>query len=372
MAQYPGDAVLRVPARPEPRDYVRPDPLTLGALRTQAHELLDPLTVGYLESGAADQVTLSANEGDFGRIRLAPHVLRDVTGVTTTTQLFGRAYESPVFVAPTGSHGLFHPEAELATAAGADMAASGMVLSAYSNTGIEHVAARTRSGLWMQVNPPPSRSYLENLVDRVAEYAEALVVTVDTPVVGTRESQLWDGITLPDGLGFPMLDGLHLETESGGGIYRSGLDAAFDASSLEWLVRRSRLPVVVKGVLRGDDAKVAIGAGAAGVIISNHGGRNLDSGRSTMRALPEVADAVQGQVPVLLDGGVRRGTDVLKAVALGADAVLVGRPVLWGLTVGGAEGVAAVLELVRRELAMAMALCGVNSVEHIGPDLLDW
>lgn len=365
-----GEAAVRVPPRATPQGRALPDPLTLESVRNQALELLDPLVIGYLESGAAAQLTVLANERDFEQVRLSPHVLRDVTGVTTEISLFGRSLASPVLAAPTGSHGLFHADAELATAAGAHAAGAGMVLSAYTNTKLEDVAARAPGGLWMQVNAPPSRSYLESFVDRAAVCADAIVVTVDTPVVGARETQRWDGLTLPDGLGFPMLAGLDLRAEFGRGIYRSGLDPGFDVSALEWLVDRASVPVIVKGVLRGDDATAAVAAGAAGVVVSNHGGRNLDSGLSTVRALPHVADAVDGAVPVLLDGGVRRGTDVLKAVALGADAVLVGRPILWGLTVGGAVGVEAVLSLLGREFAMAMALCGVRDVDEITPDLL--
>lgn len=358
-----------VPPRAERRPERLPDPLTLESLRQQAHELLDPLTVGYLESGAADQLTPEANGRDLEALRLAPHVLRDVTGVSTTTRLYGRTYAGPVLVAPTGSHGLFHAEAELATARGAARAGAGMVLSAYANTALEDAAA-AGEGLWMQVNAPPSRSYLDALADRVSGVADALVVTVDTPVVGARESQRWDGLTLPDGLSFPMLEGLELRAESDDGIYRSALDAGFDLAALERLVRRSDVPVLVKGVLRGDDAAAAVDAGAAGVIVSNHGGRNLDSGLSTIAALPDVTGSVRGAVPVLIDGGVRRGTDVLKAIALGADAVLVGRPVLWGLTTAGAAGVRGVLDLLHREFAMAMALCGVRRIDQIGPDLL--
>lgn len=359
-----------VPSRAQRRPPDSTVPATLEALRSRAHELLDPVTVGYLESGAADQLTVGANRRAFADIVLAPHVMRDVRDVTTQIDLLGQGYPSPIMVAPTGSHGLFHADAELATAHGAAAAGSGMVLSAYSNTSLEDVAGETPSGVWMQVNAPPSRTYLEALADRISGRADALVVTVDTPVVGARESQRWDGLTLPDGLAFPMLDGLDLRTEIGGGIYRSGLDAGFDTDALRWLVRRSPVPVIVKGVVRGDDAAAAIDAGAAGVIVSNHGGRNLDSGLSTIRALSGVVAAVGGSVPVLLDGGVRRGTDVMKALALGADAVLVGRPVLWGLTVAGVDGVHAVLDLVRRELAMAMALCGVRRIADIDGDLL--
>ena len=359
-----------VPPKAMPHADDLPSPPTLEAFRARAHTRLDPLTIGYLESGAADQSTIDVNRRDFDDIVLRPHVLRDVRHVSTGIELLGRSYPSPVMVGPTGSHGLFHADAELATVRGAADVDCGIVLSAYTNTTVEAVGRETGSGVWMQVNVPPSRAYLERLADRISGWADALVVTVDTPVVGARESQRWDGVTLPDGLGFPMLDGLELRVESSGDIYRSALDAGFDATALEWLVGRSPVPVLVKGVLRGDDAAVALDAGAAGVIVSNHGGRNLDSRLSTISALPEVVEAVRGAAPVLLDGGVRRGTDVLKALALGADAVLLGRPVLWGLTVAGERGVASVLETVRRETAMAMALCGVQSIDAIDTDLL--
>lgn len=342
----------------------------LAAVKDQALGLLPALTAGYLETGAGDQKTVRLNTGDFDRVRLAPHVLRDVTELSTATTLFGRHLSSPLVVAPVGSHGLFHPAAECGTASGADAAGLPMVLSAYSNTPIERVAGHTGAGVWAQINVPPDRQYLRRFLDRVQHCAEAVVVTVDTPVVGARESQVWDGLTLPDGLTHPMQDGLDPRPERGDSIYRSALDAGFTLSVLEDVVERSPLPVIVKGLLRGDDARAAVQAGAAAVIVSNHGGRNLDSGLSTIRALPAVSAAVDGQVPVLTDGGIRRGTDILKALALGASGVLVGRPVMWGLTVAGAAGVRHVLSTLKREFAMAMALCGVRTVHDITPDLI--
>ncbi|AHW65405.1 Glycolate oxidase [Corynebacterium glyciniphilum AJ 3170] len=343
---------------------------SLAALRGHALELLPTVTAGYLETGAGDQGTVHLNTADFERVRLAPHVLRDVAEVSTATTLLGRRVASPLAVAPVGAHGLFHPTAECGTASGADAAGLPMSLSAYSNTPIEQVARHTGAGVWAQINVPPDRQYLWGFLDRVQHCAEAVVITVDTPVVGARESQVWDGLTLPDGLAYPMQDGLDPRSERGDSIYRSALDAGFTLSVLEDVVERSPLPVIVKGFLRGDDARAAVQAGAAAVIVSNHGGRNLDSGLSTIRALPAVSAAVDGQVPVLIDGGIRRGTDILKALALGARGVLVGRPVMWGLTVGGADGVQHVLSTLKRELAMAMALCGVRTVDDITPDLI--
>ncbi len=357
-----------VPPRAEPRPDELPAEATLARFRELAHARLDPLTVEYLETGAADQRTVAANERDFDAHRLAPHVLRDVSEVSTTIRLLGQEFASPILVGPTGSHALFHAEGERATARGATAARCGYAMSGYSTTDPDDLDVDTRR-TWLQVNAPPDREVLDRIVERAGRHA-ALVVTVDTPVVGARESQRWNGLTLPPGLEFPLLAGLDLRPESGGGIHRSGLDAAFAIADLERIVDASSVPVVVKGVMRGDDARAAVDAGASAVIVSNHGGRNLDSGLSTVRALPGVVRDIAGQVPVLLDGGIRRGTDVLTALALGADAVLVGRPVLWGLTVAGAEGVRSVLETLGRELAMAMALCGVSTVAGVDTDLL--
>lgn len=359
-----------VPPIPEPGTDTLPETFTLEALRGRARELLDPLTSGYVDSGAGDGRTLQANEQDFGNFTLAPHVLRDVRTVDTQVELFGRTHRGPLLLAPTGSHGLLHPDAEVETVRGANAAGAAMVLSAYSNTPLEEVAGHSEHGLWMQVNAPPDRRFLEGFVEQVNHSAEALVITVDTPVVGTRESQLWDGVTLPAGLSFPMLEGLAVRAEETSRIHRSALDAGFDEVALQRIVSMSGVPVLVKGIQRGDDAIRAISAGAAGIIVSNHGARNLDSGLSTILSLPDVVRAVGGKVPVLLDGGIRRGTDVLIALALGAHAVLLGRPVLWGLATGGRVGVERVIELLRREFAMTMALCGVGQVEDINQDLI--
>ncbi|MBM9464258.1 alpha-hydroxy-acid oxidizing protein [Aeromicrobium sp. YIM 150415] len=357
-----------VPPRAVPRPEELPDRVTLARMRQLAHARLDPLTIEYLETGAADQRTVVANERDFERHRIAPHVLRDVSAVSTVTELLGHVFASPILVAPTGSHALFHAEGEKATARGAADAGCGYVMSGYSTTDPDDLEVDT-SSMWLQVNVPPVRAVLDRIVERAGRHA-ALVVTVDTPVVGARESQTWDGLTLPPGLSFPLLDGLELRPEAGRGIYRTGLDASFGLDDLARIVEESSVPVVVKGIVRGDDARAAIDAGASAVIVSNHGGRNLDSGLSTVRALPGVVEGVAGRVPILLDGGIRRGTDVLIALALGASAVLVGRPILWGLTVAGSSGVRAVLDILGRELAMAMALCGVNTVTDIDTDLL--
>lgn len=359
-----------VPPAAQPHGEELPTPLTLDALEQRAWEILHPLSWGYMASGAGSQGTLSANLDDFDELVLSPHVLRDVSVVDTRVRLFGATHSSPLIIAPTGSHGLFHHNAEEETVLGANAADCAMVLSAYANRSLEDVSAISEQQLWMQVNATPDRTCMDRFVARANTSADALVITVDTPVIGARHAQIWDGVSLPSELSFPMFDGFMLRSESTGSIYRSGLDAGFDDAALRRLVETANVPVIVKGIQRGDDAVRAVAAGSSGIIVSNHGGRNLDSGLSTISCLPDVVQAVGGRVPVLLDGGIRRGTDVIKALALGADAVLVGRPVLWGLTVAGRLGVAGALEHLGREFAMAMALCGVKSVAEIDDDLI--
>lgn len=347
---------------------------TLAGYGRAALERLAPPVADYLEGGAGAEHTLRANAARFAEIRLAPRVLTDVRDLDTSVELPGgvRA-EHPVMLAPTGAHRLFHPGGEHATAEGAAAAGAPYVVSSYSTTAFADIAAGTDGPLWFQLNPLPDPAYMRETVRSVAAAgARAVAVTLDTPVAGTRDRQGWNGLDLPDGLTYPML-GRYAGARPDPAvrsIYRPALDAGFTWADLAALIADSPVPVVAKGVLRGDDAARLVDLGAAAIWVSNHGGRNLDTGPATIDALPRVAAAVGGRVPVLLDGGVRRGTDVLKALARGATAVLIGRPALYGLTVAGAAGVRRVVDVLRTELEMALALCGVTSVRDLGPDVL--
>ncbi|MEV0618415.1 alpha-hydroxy acid oxidase [Nonomuraea sp. NPDC050404] len=326
---------------------------------------------GYLAGGAADEHTTRWNAARFADLRLVPRILTDVRSLDTSADLFGSRLEHPILLGPTGAHRLFHPGGEHATAAGA--AGTVYVVSSYSTTAFADLAANAAGPLWFQLNPLPDAGFVRETVrGAVAAGARAIVVTLDTPVAGTRDRQSWNGLDLPDGMSYPMLGryaGLRPDPAVRS-IHRPALDAGFTAPDLERIVAEAGVPVIAKGVLRPGDAATLIGLGVAGIIVSNHGGRNLDTVPATIDALPGVVRAVDGRVPVLLDGGIRRGTDVLKAVALGARAVLVGRPALWGLTAGGAEGVRHVIDVLRTELEMAMALCGVTSLGAAGSDVL--
>lgn len=284
----------------------------------------------------------------------------------------------PMLIAPTAFHRLAHPDGEAATARAAAAAGTIMTLSTLSNCSIEEVAAAAAGPLWFQLYVYRDREATRELVGR-AEAAgySALVLTVDAQVWATRERDVRNRFHLPAGMRMAnlMTSGLDSieahDSDSGLGRYVASLfDPTLAWSDLEWLAGISQLPLVIKGIVDPEDARRAVDHGAAAVIVSNHGGRQLDTSIATIDALPAVAEAVDGRIPVLVDGGVRRGTDVVKALALGARAVLVGRPVLWGLAVNGEEGVAQVLDILRKEFDVALGLCGCRSCAELDRDLL--
>lgn len=351
--------------------------LNVADYREAAEDALPDMAFDYYASGSRGEATLRENRAAFGRLRLRHRVLRDVTDCDPGVELLGHRLRFPVLVAPTAFHGLARPEGEAATARGAGAAGTAMTLSTLSNRPMEEVAAATDGPAWFQLYVYRDREATLGLVRR-AESAgfSALVLTVDAPVLGTRERDVRNRFHLPEGLGVANLpEGMmavpEASADSGLAAYvASHMDPGLDWDDLAWLVGETELPVLVKGVVHPGDARRAVERGAAGVVVSNHGGRQLDGGVATIDALSDVVAAVEGRVPVLLDGGVRRGTDALKALALGADAVAVGRPVLWGLAVDGAEGVRDVLGLLREEVVEAMTLAGCRTVGEIGPDLV--
>jgi 4-hydroxymandelate oxidase len=344
----------------------------LAALEQVARGRLDPAVYDYVAGGADSELTLADNLAAWDRVRLRPRVLRDVRRVDTATTLLGVPLPTPILVAPTGYHELVHPQAEEATAAGAAAAGSLMVVSTQANRSVEQVAAAAPGApRWFQVYVHVDHGFTEEVVGRAAAAGySALVLTADLPVLGNRLRDLRNRLRFPPG----MVLGNAVERFGATGedvvAHASQFEAGLEPANIAWLGRHSGLPVLVKGVLRGDDAEEFVAAGAAGIVVSNHGGRQLDSALAAADALPEVVAAVAGRVPVLVDGGVRRGTDVVKALCLGAGGVLVGRPVLWGLAAAGAEGVRQVLAGLHEELVRAMALCGATSLAELTPDLV--
>jgi len=354
------------------------DVLNLLDLERLALDRLAPLVRDYYASGADDEVTLRDNRAAFERLRLHYRVLVDVHKRDLTTQVLGHVVNLPILVAPTAFHRLAHPDGELATVRAAGAAGTIMILSTLSTTPVEEVVAASRGPVWFQLYIYRDRGATEALVRRVeAAGCAALVLTVDAPVLGQRERDVRNRFALPPGLSVENMLGHGMGAvgpasgESGLAAYfASLLDPALTWNDLAWLRSITRLPVLVKGLVRPDDAVRAVEHGAAGVVVSNHGGRQLDTAPATIDVLPAVVDAVAGRAEVLVDGGVRRGTDVVKALALGARAVLIGRPVLWGLAVAGENGVAAALAILRAELHRALALCGCPEVRAVARDLV--
>jgi len=352
-------------------------PLNLHEYQRLASERLPQLAWDYYRSGACDEHTLRRNEQAFAEIALRYRVLVDVSRRDHSCDLLGRRISLPVLIAPTAFHKLAHAEGEIATARAAGEAGTVMVLSTLSNTPVEDVVAASSAEVWFQLYVYKDRGATQALCERVlAAGCKALVLTVDAPLLGQREADLRNRFALPEGFAVANVQAEARRVtapSAGSGLasYFAGLlDPSLSWRDVEWLRSVSPLPVLIKGVVRADDARHALDHGAAGVIVSNHGGRQLDTSIATIEALPAIADAVDDRLPLLLDGGVRRGTDVIKALALGAKAVLLGRPVLWGLAVSGASGVLDVLTLVRRELDLAMALCGCPDLAAIDRDLI--
>ncbi|HEX6885263.1 MAG TPA: alpha-hydroxy acid oxidase [Planctomycetota bacterium] len=349
------------------RDGAGPDPafdevISLTDLEAIARRRMSHMAWEFVEGGAADGISLRWNREAYDRLRLDPRMLRDVGTIDTRVELLGLELAHPILLAPTALHRLAHPEGELATVRGAGASEALMTLSTMASTTLEEVAAAASGPLWFQLYVQRDRGYTAELVQR-AEAAgyRALVITVDTPTDGPRYRQQRVGFHLPHGVEMANLRGLatggkKLDTEHG--TFQNILPQQLTWQVIEWLQSLTRLPVLLKGILHPDDARLARAQGVAGVIVSNHGARNLDTAPATIDALPRIADAVGDELVLLVDGGVRRGTDVLKALALGARAVLVGRPIFHGLASAGAEGVARMLAILRAELGMAMALCG--------------
>lgn len=337
-----------------------------------AQERLTASAWAYISGGAADELTLAENTAAYARLRLKQRVLVDLAGATTKLALFGDTFEYPILLAPVAYHKLASSEGEKATVLAASAMQAGMVVSTQASVALEDIAAGARAPLWFQLYIQADRAFTRALVHR-AEAAgyRALVVTVDAPVNGIRNREQRAGFGLPPGVEAINLQGMQpMATQT----VRPGGSALFDgpllASSptwkdVEWLIRLTRLPVLIKGITTDTDAALAMECGAAGIIVSNHGGRTVDTLPATIEALPAVMATVRDRVPVLVDGGIRRGTDVFKALALGATATLIGRPYVYALAAAGAPGVAHVLHMLRTELEVAMALTGCKTLADI-------
>jgi isopentenyl diphosphate isomerase/L-lactate dehydrogenase-like FMN-dependent dehydrogenase len=343
---------------------VEDGPINVGDFERLAAERLDQGPRDYFAGGAGDEITLRENVAAWGNWRLRPRVLNDVREVSTSIEVLGGPTEMPILVAPVAYQRMAHPEAEQGMAAGAAEAGTVMCLSTLSTTRPAEVAAAAPQGRhWFQLYAFKDAGVTRALMDEAIDAGfEAILITADAPPGGNRERDRRNRFTLPKELGTPSL------TAATGGEEALTIEQTFALMNhaLTWadvadLASECSIPVLVKGLLTAEDAELALGHGAAGVIVSNHGGRQLDRSLATAEALPEIAEAIDGRATILVDGGIRRGVDVATALALGADAVLVGRPVLWGLAAAGREGVARVLGLLCEELELTLGLCGCTS-----------
>ena len=351
---------------------IPPEVAAVSDYESLARERMTQAAWSWLQGGAADEITVRENQAAFQRLRLAPRVLADLTGGHTRLTLLNQSFDHPIFVAPVAYQQLAHPDGEMATVLAASALGAGMVVSTQAGLPLEDLARQAKAPLWFQLYVQHDRGFTRELVHRVeAAGYRALVVTVDAPVSGARNREQRSGFALPSGLSAVNLRGAkplppHTAPPGTPPLFGSALvEAALTWRDIAWLRQQTVLPIVLKGVLAPADAVRAADEGLAGVIVSNHGGRVLDTVPATIDALPAIARAVNGRLPLLLDGGIRRGTDVFKALALGASAVLVGRPVVHALATAGAPGVAHVLHLLRAELEMAMALTGCRTLAEI-------
>jgi 4-hydroxymandelate oxidase len=356
------------------------DPVNLHDFEEQARQKLPQMVYDYYRGGAGDEVTVGENRRAWQQVRLRPRVLVDVGTRELATTLLGQRLTFPVLTAPCAFNALAHPEGELAVARAAAGAGVIQVVSTAGTYSLEEVAAAAPEGIrWFQLYCYRDREVTRWLVER-AEAAgyRALCLTVDAPLVGRRDRDTRNRFALPEGMGWRNLEGVGLDhmqaTDKGSALVKyiaEIWDSRLTWEAVDWLRSITALPLAIKGILTAEDARRAVDHGAAAIVVSNHGGRQLDGTPSTCRALAEVADAVGGRAEILVDGGIRRGNDILKALALGAKAALVGRPYLWALAVGGQAGVEQMFEILRSELDLDMALAGRPTIASIDRTLVE-
>lgn len=332
--------------------------LSLFDFETEAHTRISHGAWERVQGAAADEITMRWNREAYDHIRLKPRILVDVSALDTRVKLFGQELPFPIILAPTGGQRFVHPEGEIGVARGAAAAGATLCISSSASMRVEDIAKTATGPVWFQLYVQKDRGFTRDLVQRAeGSGCRALCVTVDSPVFGARNREQRAQSELPE-RELPNLKG------------KNYLDPSLTWKDIDWLLGFARTPVLLKGVLNPDDAALAVKAGVAGIIVSNHGARNLDTVPATIDALPLVAEKVEGRIPILVDGGIRRGTDVIKALARGATAVQIGRPYLWGLGISGAEGVTRVVQILRREFEMAMALTGRPSISSIDKSVL--
>ncbi|XP_034966009.1 2-Hydroxyacid oxidase 1 [Zootoca vivipara] len=356
-------------------------PICIADFEEHAKKFLRKSVYDYYKSGADDQQTLAENVSAFSRLRLYPRMLKNVSALDLSTSILGQKLSMPICVAATAMQCMAHADGEIATARACRSMRTGMMLSSWSTTSIEEVAQEAPEAIrWLQLYIYKDREVTRSLVKRAEKAGyKGIFVTVDTPFLGKRLDDVRNKFQLPPNLRMKNFEtnDLAFSSETGYGensglsVYvAEAIDPSINWEDMKWLRGLTSLPIVAKGILRADDAREAVKHGVNGILVSNHGARQLDGVPATVEVLPEIMEAVGGKVEVFLDGGVRKGTDVLKALALGARAVFVGRPVIWGLAYKGEEGVKEVLKILKEEFQLAMALSGCQNVEAIDRTLV--
>jgi 4-hydroxymandelate oxidase len=354
-------------------------PVNLLEYEGAAQKRLSKMAYDYVAEGAGDEITLHRNRECLSAIRLKPSVLIDVSRLDTHIELFGQKLDFPILLAPAAFHKLMNPEGEIATARGAANAGATLVVSSVATTSIEDIGKSAQGPLWFQLYVQRDRGFTRELVQRAeAAGCRALCITVDSPVPGTRNRETRDEFHLPPGLVLENLKAMKSEAtqrNNGSGadqqkIFSLLMDPKLTWEGIDSIRSYAKVPVLLKGILNPDDARRAVEHEVSGIIVSNHGGRQLDTVPATIEALPRVIESVEGRIPVLMDGGIRRGTDVIKALAMGARAVLIARPYLWGLAVNGASGVEQVVRILHNEFLTTMALCGTPNIPAITRNIL--
>jgi isopentenyl diphosphate isomerase/L-lactate dehydrogenase-like FMN-dependent dehydrogenase len=345
--------------------------------KQQAEQLLPREVYDFVAGGADDESVLYRNIQALNRLSLIPRILNNVKEIDIKSIIYNQILNSPVIVAPTAPHKLLHPEGEFATAKAAERTKTLMIISCMASESLEKIAQQTKADLWFQLHIFRDRQVTENLIKRAIKAGyKAFVVTIDMPKMGVRRRDVANQFKIPDTcLAANLLEeGLihpqnHKPTIN---LFHPHTNNLFDPTctwdDIKWLQQLTQLPIFLKGILHSADALNALKLGVNGIIVSNHGGRQLGSVVATIEILPQIVKTIDGMIPILVDGGIRSGFDVFKALALGANAVLVGRPILWGLAIGGMEGVVGVLNQLNRELIHAMELCGFSSLKNVNLD----
>ena len=338
-------------------------PINLFDFETIAKERLPKEEYDYIAGGATDEISVDRNRRAYASWALRPRVLRDVSTLDLTTTVFGTKINFPVLIAPCGAHKRAHPDGEIATYRAATACNTVLTVSANSNTSFEDLAKAAHGNLWVQLYPFRDKAMTEEWLQRVKDAGyKAVVVTLDSQWPPKRERNIRNNYRRTRGINYP---GASAEAPRPAGRAGEGSDPAATWKDLEWIKAATDLPVLAKGIMTGEDVELCAEVGADAVIVSNHGGRHLDNTLATIEVLGEAVAAAKGKLDVYLDGGVRRGADVVKAIALGAKAVFVGRPLFWGLAVDGEKGVVRMLDILREEIEITMAKCGRPSIASI-------